>query len=374
MSNSNHIVMDRSLVRFYAGIRTEQTRRDYERYLSYFLKFVKIKLANGLLQLKDVALQEMVEDYIISLKSKGLSKSYIDAQISGLELFFAMNDKILNFKKIRKMTPLRKKLKGNMPYTNEEIKKMLESTTSSRNKAIIHLMASTGCRVGAIPNLRFRNITEMSDECKMVTFYEGEAEEYVSFLTPEASQSLTHYLQKRKNDGEIFSSDSPLFRDAYRIGIGKVKSITLKAIRNMICELVIKIRGRIGRNNHRSTAMTHGFRKRFNTILKDSSLGNIALKEKLMGHATKLIPLDTVYHNPKNQTLFEEFKLHITELSVSDEERQKAENSKLRAELTENGKLKERITNLEEFQEKVLSFIVDAQKNPDKYLDLKKPI
>src|SRR6185437_4049434 len=135
----------------------------------------------------------------------GLSKSYIDAQISGLELFFAMNDKILNFKKIRKMTPLRKKLKGNMPYTNDEIKRMLECTNSFRNKSIIHVMASTGCRVGAVPTLRLRNIIEMSDECKMVTFYEGEAEEYVGFLTPEAGNQLDQYLQKRKNDGEILN-------------------------------------------------------------------------------------------------------------------------------------------------------------------------
>ncbi|MEO9277298.1 MAG: site-specific integrase, partial [Nitrososphaera sp.] len=128
--------MDRSLVRFYAGIRTEQTRKDYERYLGYFLKFVKIREAVGLLQLKDNYLQELVEDYVISLKSRGLSKSYIDGQIAGLELFFSMNDKVLNFKKIRKMTPARKKPKGEKPYNTEEIERMLELTTSLRNKAV----------------------------------------------------------------------------------------------------------------------------------------------------------------------------------------------------------------------------------------------
>ena len=110
-----------------------------------------MKEANGLLQLKDSYLQTMVEDYIIHLKGKELSKSYIDGQIASLELFFSMNDKILNFKKIRKMTPSRKKLKGERPYTNEEIKKMLELTSSLRNKAVIHLIASTGYRIGAIP-------------------------------------------------------------------------------------------------------------------------------------------------------------------------------------------------------------------------------
>lgn len=177
--------MDRSLVRFFAGIRAEQTRKDYERYLNYFLKFVKIKEAGGLLQLKDTALQEMVEDYVISLKGRGLSKGYIDGQIAGLELFFAMNDKVLNWKKIKKMTPARKKPKGEKPYRSKEIERMLELTTSLRNKAVIHLMASTGCRVGAIPCLRLRDISEMPDEFKSVMFYRGEPEEYVGFCTPE---------------------------------------------------------------------------------------------------------------------------------------------------------------------------------------------
>src|SRR5579872_442162 len=117
--------MDRSLTRFFAGIRTETTREIYDRYLKYFLKFVKIKEANGLLQLKDSYLQTMVEDYIIHLKGRGLRKSSIDGQISALELFFAMNDKILNFKKIRKMSPTQLKRQGNDSYTSKDIQTML---------------------------------------------------------------------------------------------------------------------------------------------------------------------------------------------------------------------------------------------------------
>lgn len=145
--------MDRCIVRFWAGIRTEQTKKDYQRYLNYFLSYTKIKEAGWLLQLKDSQIQELVEDYTIHLKGKGLSRGYIDAQLAGLELFFSMNDKILNFKKIRKMTPSRKKPKGERPYTTEEIKQLLELTTSLRNKAIIYFLASTGCRVGAIPTV-----------------------------------------------------------------------------------------------------------------------------------------------------------------------------------------------------------------------------
>lgn len=361
MTNSIGMVMDRSLVKFFAGIRTEQTRKDYERYLNYFLKFVRIKESGGLLQLKDSALQEMVEDFVINLKNRRLSRSYIDGQIAGLELFFAMNDKVLNWKKIKKMTPARKKPKGDKPYTTEEVRRMLELTNSLRNKAVIHFMASTGCRIGAIPNLRLLDLAEMQDGCKSVMFYRGEPEEYVGFLTPEASRVLDFYITRRRNDGEYIDDNSPVFREAYKVGIGKVRPMTLKAVRNMICDLVIKIHGRIGRNNHRDIAMTHGFRKRFDTILKDSSLGNIALKEKLMGHATKLIPLDTTYHSPEVNTLFGEFRLHFGELSIDESERERVRRieaekrvSELEQKQDEVNDLKRKVANLEKLMDKIL--------------------
>ena len=42
------------------------------------------------------------------------------------------------------------------PYTREEIK-LLVDRSNLRNKAIILLMASSGLRIGAIPELRFRD-------------------------------------------------------------------------------------------------------------------------------------------------------------------------------------------------------------------------
>lgn len=351
--------MDRSLVRFYAGIRTEQTRKDYERYLGYFLKFVKIKEAGGLLQLKDNYLQELVEDYVISLKSRGLSKSYIDGQIAGLELFFSMNDKVLNFKKIRKMTPARKKPKGERPYTNEEVKRMLELTSSLRNKAVIHLIASTGCRIGAIADLKLRDVSEMPDGCKSVIFYRGEPEEYTSFLTPEASKALDTYWQKRQDDREYMDENSPVFRDAYRVGIGKVKRMSLKALRNMFSELVIKIFGRVGRNNHRDAAMTHAFRKRFDTILKNNKEINLAVAEKLMSHSTRMIPLDTTYHVPSKLVLFTEFKKAIIDLTLDNSEREHRRRVEAERKVTELETEKDRKMSEMELKLKTVEGLVE---------------
>ncbi len=295
LKNSRHHYndVDRSLVKFYAGIRSEYTKKLYSKYLDYFLRFVKIKEAGGLLQLKDSALQDMVEDYIISLKNKKLRKSSVDGRIGALELFFSMNDKVLNWKKIRKMSPEELKRLGGGVWTNEEIKKMLKLTTSKRNCAFIHTLASTGCRIGSIPELRLRNVSEMPYGCRAILFYEGSKSEYYGFLTPEATRALDEYLEERKKAGELLKPESWLFRKNYRIGIEKMKPMSYESCRSMMREIVRKIRG-VGDGSRRDVAMFHGFRKRFNTILKNNKEVNISLAERLMSHFNKLVPLNTI--------------------------------------------------------------------------------
>ncbi len=326
--------MDRSLTRFFAGIRTETTREIYDRYLRYFLNFVKIKEANGLLQLKDSYLQTMVEDYIIHLKGRGLRKSSIDGQISALELFFAMNDKILNFKKIRKMSPIQLKIQGNGSYTIEDIKRMLEATTSLRNKAIIHCLASLGCRPNAFcdPPLRLRHLREVKNGYYSVLMYEGSIEEYTGYLTKEASNSVKMYLEERQRQGEVITPESPLFRNLYRVVLSKAKPMTIKGIKSMILEILKKMRGKGKKRGERyDTAMIGGFRHRYIEICAKNRL-DVRLAERLVSHTPKSAPMDKHYVNINNiqDELFSEFLKIERDLTISDQERER-----LRAERAE---------------------------------------
>ena len=61
----------------------------------------------------------------------------------------------------------------------------------------------------------------------------------------------------------------------------------------------------------------HGFRKRFDTILKSNYNVNINLAEKMMGHSTT-IPLDNVYFKPAIEQLFDEYQKAIPELIIDD--------------------------------------------------------
>src|SRR5207245_6697307 len=99
--------------------------------------------------------------------------------------YYTIKDKVYNWQIIRKMIPEKAKKSGYSPYQSEDIQKMLESCgRSKRNRALIHFLASTGCRVGAIPGLTLKHISQM-EECKAVLLYEGTNYEYSGFMTPD---------------------------------------------------------------------------------------------------------------------------------------------------------------------------------------------
>ncbi len=187
---------ERSMMRFDGAIKATETRRKYIFYLNKFLEFAKIKEADGLLQLKDRYLETIIEDYVLHIR-KTASPNSIPTMFAPIELFFVMNDKNLNFKRIRKLFPQTVKKAGFEAWTTDQVKRIFDVASTLRNKALVLFLCSTGCRVGAIPGLKVKHVANISYGCKSVLFYEGEKEEYSGFLTPEASKALDEYIEKK---------------------------------------------------------------------------------------------------------------------------------------------------------------------------------
>jgi hypothetical protein len=79
-------------------------------------------------------------------------------------------------------------------------------------------MASSSCRIGAIPDLRLSALKYIEKYyLYQVTFYENTKEEYYSFTTPEFSKYLREYLDFRKRSGERLIPQSPLIRNDFVI-------------------------------------------------------------------------------------------------------------------------------------------------------------
>ena len=316
----------RSMLLFEQTIKSKYTLRNYQDHLKRFLKFTKLRDYDSLLKSSKDDIQIMIEDYVMDLK-KTVSPNSVDTMIRGVKHFYVINKIGLYWDLISKLYPEKVKTSGFMPYSEEDIRSMLSVTTSKRNKAIIHFLASTGSRIGIFDyDLSMKNLKSMDNGCMAVLVYADDIQEYLAFLTPEATDSLNDYFQERQDDGENFNNESPVFRSKYSIGFEPAQFLKLKSVQSLIYRIIgnsdVK-RVRINKNFDKQ--MDHAFRKRFNTILKLNSEVNSNIAEKIIGHSVTH-KLDNTYFKPTVEQLFNEFKKAIPELTVSKALRLEQEN------------------------------------------------
>lgn len=315
--------MERSLLLFRESVKSKQSFETYLVRLKMFMKY------HGFVSYDEITrktnLQELFEDWIIAQKQRvnpnGLATYYY-----GVKGFLDANEIELNYKKIKKFFPQKIKKSGRKPYTTQQIKQLIDSQTSIRNKAIIHFVASSGIRIGVLVDLKVRNLLDMPLGCKAVCVYEGSLEEHWTFLTPEASKFLEQYFETRKNDGEMITPNSPVFRDVFRKQTAQRLAMPLK--RKSFGNIISKAQRRSGvnlskENGRHETMSWHGMRKRFVTILKNEVGIQNAIVERLVGHKIysedgMRIELDDSYFRPTLDELFDKYKLAIPALTVDD--------------------------------------------------------
>ena len=242
-----------------------------------------------------------------------------------------MNRVILNEKIIKNLArpterEERAEKRKRQAYTTEDVKAILQAIDLSkikkhkrwfykkpRAKAIIYFFASTGCRLGAINDLKVKDLSKI-ENCYAVNFYSySEKSKYIGFLTPEASQFLDEYLATRKD----LTEDSKLFDLSYS-AIRKILSRLVKKARvGGVTKITIDTRlpKKLEPREFLDIPAVHGFRSRWNTIMKLNKDINPIMIELIMGHKPK-IALDTNYFRPTKENLYLEFKKGIEDLTI----------------------------------------------------------
>jgi len=352
--------MQRSLLVFQSSLKSEVTIKQYTWYLNKFIDFYKLKNFDSICKIEPQKLQIMIEDYIMDLR-KHYSPNSIPMFFYPLQSFFEANEVDLKWKKIKKLFPQKIKLSGDEAYSDEDVKKMLDYAITIRNKALIHFLASSGVRIGAMPDLKLKHLGDMPLGCKSILVYEDSVEEYTTFLTPEASKILDEYLQVRKNDREYISPESPVFRIKYRMGIEKSKPMSDKSIQGVIWRCVVQSHvERTKKGVRYSKQQDHAFRKRFKTTLQLNSDVNPSIIEKLMGHKRGL---DGVYFKPTTEQLFEEFRKGIVDLTLDKTEKLELENEKKQKKIDELESSKVKIAELESRMDNIYKHIQNSKKD-----------
>jgi integrase/recombinase XerD len=351
--------------KFYEVIADNKaTSTTYVLHLNKFLEYCKIDSEN-LVKLEAKEIEELVFNYIIYLKEKTRkygkpSPNSYNSLVSPIKLFCNMNDKILNWVKLAKYYPDRVPVANQMPYTREDIVSMMEAINNKRDKAFVHLLASTGIRIGAIFNLNIEDVKWMEDGA-MIVIYRGDIREYRVCLTPEATTALKQYLSTRSN---IKPKDA-LF--TVRNNSRRLTNATIKKMMN-------NIRDRLGntenRNSPKGKSANHAFRKRI-----EITLANAGVHVKYLHYLTdhNLDSQDRHYfRGMTDEDIWKEFRKAIPHLTIDQTEKMARKLESEKEELSKNYEVvyKKKIEDLELQQmndkEKMYDLIMTMLDNPEK--------
>jgi len=315
--------------RFDEAIKSEHTKRPYQYYLSQFFKHAKTT-PDQITKFDIKRIDELVFNYLVHLKLRvergDLNPNSINTMFAPIQLFLEQNDIALNWKKLKRMFPRRTAPANQAPYTAQEIRKVLDATTSLRNKAFIHFLASTGCRVGAISELDVSDVVSVENGA-VVTIYRDDIEEYHTCVSPEAYKSLQDYFEFRNLRGYPVTHNSPLFTNK-----SCSERITHQVTKDLIRIILDSAGLRTKRNLRKSSkgkSANHAFRKRFETVLVNAGIHSKYV-DYMMGHKVGQI---RSYFKPTDEELWREFRKAIPNLAIDKSEQLKAKNQHQQEEI-----------------------------------------
>jgi hypothetical protein len=191
--------------------------------------------------------------------------------------------------------------------------------------------------------------------CAILQIYQGTSEYYPAFITPEAYDALMEYRSTwAKEVGREPKPGDPMFKISGKVPI-MCKPVAIKRhIERLLLTAGLRHELPSGMRRYEIPVM-NGFRRYFNkvnkeSISKDSPLASLIKKEYMMAH-TGLVKLDRNYFQTHVLELVEEYLNAVPNLTISDEEREKTENKKLRMENKELYKKNIEISDLKKNQE-----------------------
>jgi hypothetical protein len=256
------------------------------------------------------------------------------------------------------------------PPAVEEIRKLLDQC-DLRLKALVLILLSSGCRIGALtkgqdyrePRYKDLHVFEMEVDRKKwhfasIKLYVGSAEEYTTFISSEAYQALIDYLRLRRTDGENIGSESPLIRDDWDKSVYKgrhkrddVDINNPQPVAKRTLEVLLQIRWirsgirelQPGFKGYKKFKAAHGFRSFFTTKLQSAGMSEARIK--LRGDARRTYGS---YDRPPVEELAKSYAQYQKALFIDEKYVQSDTIAKQRQQLLEeNKKLTERVKLLE---------------------------
>jgi len=229
--------------------------------------------------------------------------------------------------------------------TIEEIRKLVEYP-DRRIKAIVYVMASSGIRLGAWDFLKWGHLTPIERkgriEATKIIVYEGEDEQYFSFISSEAWLAVSGWMEYRRQSGEKISEHRWVMRDLWDARETQGRGLAIKPMKlsslgiKRLMERAIWAQGfrkklEPGKKRH-PYQTNHSLRKWFKTRCEVAGTRSINI-EMLMGHS---IGVSSSYYRPTDNELLEDYLKALPLLTISDEHRLQEQVNKLSEKAKDN--------------------------------------
>ena len=307
-----------------AGSRRMGSEITVEGYVNYVAKFVKFlgfsdpETALKAMLTGEVDAGSKIDAFIgYVLDDLGKSHSTVRNYAFGVKKWLDLNGVKVNWAKIEMPTSNETREEDKAP-NKEELKKLLNHASSSRDRAVIYVGTSSGLRIGTFLSLKVGDVDFNYPDVARLTVERKRGRKFGSkrgrsagrffctFITPEAKLALQQYLKEREAAGEQLTPESPLIGDAYHKG----QFQTVEGYERVWARLLR--RAGLGQKSASWFVLhIHTLRKYFrsNCIGVDASY-----RERWMGH--KGLYLDASYFKAEEPLHLAEYRKVIPHLTI----------------------------------------------------------
>lgn len=150
--------------------------------------------------IRDITVYNL-RQFLASEKDRGLADSTLKGFRETFSSFFGWlhREGLLRLNPCANMGPIKCKQEVRKPYSEIDLALLKESCITQRDKAMISLLLSTGCRVGEVCGLNRSDIDLQTLECTVLGKGNKERVVYIDSVT---AMHLKLYLDSRKNNEE----------------------------------------------------------------------------------------------------------------------------------------------------------------------------
>ncbi len=311
--DSNFQSVNRLLRHYQRKTRSEHTRANACQTVKALSDFAD-KGPDDLVTLSPSKASSLVKDFVDSLANKGYSIRYVNVSLAYLKTFFKVNglkgSKALEVE--RHYQPSRYRKRDEYIPTSDEIYKMAYASGSTRNKALVLSLYTSGLRNSTLRAILYQDVKDDFENgldilnvpvyAEMKKIVNGACKgniTYYTFFSMETVEAISQYLEKRKKSFGNIGDNEPLFASTSKNLVPDLRRKT--PVMKKTLENLVKRAARDVGVKKWNFVSPHCLRKAFESALRNSGM-DTKDQEFLMGH---ILPgsQDTYYDKTKIEDL-----------------------------------------------------------------------